>query len=106
VYVVDGLVRIANQNIEQYSMAVCVQGEQMTIEALEESHLMLLGGKSVGKRYIYWNFVASSEEKIEKAKADWAHGPGINRFPKIPGDDQEYIPLPADATQPPKGTVM
>jgi redox-sensitive bicupin YhaK (pirin superfamily) len=52
---------------------------------------MLLGGAPLeGERHIYWNFVASSEARIEKAKDDWRAG----RFPKVPGDDKEFIPLP------------
>jgi hypothetical protein len=44
----------------------------------------------VGKRYIWWNFVSSSEERIERAKHDWKE----RLFPKVPGDDIEFIPLP------------
>jgi len=88
-------------------MAVCRQGEDVTIQALEDSHLMLLGGKPVGDRYIYWNFVSSSSEKIEQAKREWLSGPGPqgSRFPKIPGDDKDFIPLPAEEKNP-KGTIM
>jgi redox-sensitive bicupin YhaK (pirin superfamily) len=51
---------------------------------------MLLGGEPVGERYIEWNFVSSSKERIEQAKADWRAG----RF-KLPDfDDREFIPLP------------
>lgn len=51
---------------------------------------MILGGEPMGKRYIWWNFVASSEERIERAKREWKEG----AFPKVPGDDVEFIPLP------------
>lgn len=44
------------------------------MESIEDSEIMLLGGASVGKRYIYWNFVSSSEKKIEQAKSDWLGG--------------------------------
>jgi redox-sensitive bicupin YhaK (pirin superfamily) len=51
---------------------------------------MLLGGAALdGPRHIWWNFVSSSKERIEKAKVDWKEG----RFGKVPGDD-EFIPLP------------
>lgn len=105
-YIVGGKVRIYDQEIEQFSLVIAEENKMMTIEAIEETHLMLLGGKPVGERFIYWNFVASSEEKIEKAKLDWLQGPGDkgSRFPKIPGDDREYIPLPE--TENPKGTLM
>jgi redox-sensitive bicupin YhaK (pirin superfamily) len=52
---------------------------------------MLLGGEPMdGERHIWWNFVSSSKERIERAKRDWREG----RFAKIPGDDTEFIPLP------------
>jgi len=52
---------------------------------------MLVGGAPLdGPRHIFWNFVNSSQERIDRAAADWRAG----RFPKVPGDDQEFIPLP------------
>ena len=49
------------------------------------------GGASLGtKRYIWWNFVSSSKERIEQAKEEWKTG----RFDIVPGDDKEFIPLP------------
>lgn len=105
VYVVEGKVKVNQQDVDQCTMVV---GKDMVIEALESAQVMLLGGAPVGERYIYWNFVASSEEKLEKAKQDWANGPGKNsRFPTIPGDDKEYIPLPDEhKDKAPKGTIM
>lgn len=108
-YIVDGCVHINNQKIDKWDMAVGKRCGSLIIEALDDSHLMLLGGKPVGKRYIYWNFVSSSEQKIEKAKSDWASGPGEpgSRFPKIPQDDKEFIPLPDESNKEnSKGTIM
>jgi redox-sensitive bicupin YhaK (pirin superfamily) len=52
---------------------------------------MLLGGAALdGQRHLWWNFVASSRDRIERAKADWKEG----RFGRIPGDEIEFIPLP------------
>jgi hypothetical protein len=52
---------------------------------------MLLGGEAFAShRYVYWNFVSSSRERIEQAKQDWQAG----RFALVPGDEQEFIPLP------------
>jgi hypothetical protein len=52
---------------------------------------MLMGGQAFStRRYVFWNFVSSSRERINEAKEDWK---GL-RFPLIPGDDQEFIPLP------------
>ena len=58
---------------------------------------MLLGGEPVGERFIEWNFVSSSQERIEQAKADWRAG--RMKLPYM--DDQEFIPLPASNPAPP-----
>lgn len=56
---------------------------------------MLLGGEPVGERHIWWNFVSSSSERLERAKTEWAMGYGATEsFPKVPGDEEEFIPLP------------
>jgi redox-sensitive bicupin YhaK (pirin superfamily) len=53
--------------------------------------VMLIGGAPLdGPRHIWWNFISSSEARIEQAKADWREG----RFPRVPGDEIEFIPLP------------
>jgi len=96
-YVVSGAVTIAGQRFEAMQMMTFRPGDRITIVAGPEgARLMLLGGETLGgPRYIWWNFVASSQERIEAAKAawragDWAHG----RFHLPPGDDAEFIPLP------------
>ena len=62
------------------------------LQADGAARVLLLGGAPLdGPRFIWWNFVSSSRERIERAKADWREG----RFGKIPGDDVEFIPLPA-----------
>jgi hypothetical protein len=61
-----------------------------------DARVALIGGAPLeGERYIDWNFVSSSKDRIERAKQDWKHG----RFAKVPGDDVEFIPLP-DSTKP------
>jgi redox-sensitive bicupin YhaK (pirin superfamily) len=108
-YIVEGSVRVNEKQIDQYAMAVGKQCGNLSLQALQDSHVMLLGGQSVGLRYIYWNFVSSSQEKIEKAKSEWARGPGGpgSRFPTIPHDDKEFIPLPDEEHKGnPKGTIM
>lgn len=107
VYLVSGSLKIQEDLLNPFTMAVMHESEDIFLEALEDSELMLLGGKSVGPRYIYWNFVSSSKENIEQAKMDWDLGPGLedSRFPRIPGDDSEFIPLPLEQ-QNPKGTIM
>ena len=71
-------------------MAVLPAGETVTIEAGSFARVMLLGGaKMDGDRHIWWNFVASSREAIEEAKARWRE----QRFPPVP-EETEFIPLP------------
>jgi redox-sensitive bicupin YhaK (pirin superfamily) len=66
-------------------------GEPMTLSCERGGKVMLLGGEAFAtKRYVYWNFVSSSRERIEQAKEDWRAG----RFPLVPGDEKEFIPLP------------
>ncbi len=95
-YVVSGEIEIAGTRYEAGRMMVFRPGDAITIRATEASRLILLGGETLnGPRYIWWNFVASSREKIEAAKeawraGDWAHG----RFQLPPGDDAEFIPAP------------
>ena len=96
VYVSSGVVEIAGQRFEAGRMMVFRPGDEITITAIEPSRLMMLGGETLnGPRYIWWNFVASSQEKIEAAKeawraGDWEHG----RFQLPPDDHDEHIPLP------------
>lgn len=90
VYVARGEVEVAGQRIAPGSMAVLKPGRPATIAALGDAIVMALGGEPVGPRYIDWNFVSSSKERIEQARADWAAG----RM-KLPDfDNEEYIPLP------------
>ena len=66
-------------------------GDRVTIEAVADCHLIVLGGAAMdGPRHIWWNFVSSRKERIEQAKAEWQAG----RFAKVPGDEIEFIPLP------------
>ncbi|KUF11765.1 pirin family protein [Pseudoponticoccus marisrubri] len=97
IYVVEGAIRVAGQRFEAGQMMVFRPGDRLSVQAeAEGARLMLLGGATLeGPRHIWWNFVASSKERIEEAKEawrreDWAHG----RFSLPPGDDAEFIPLP------------
>lgn len=97
IYVVEGTIDVAGRRFEAGQMMVFRPGDQMSVTAGERgARLMLLGGATLeGPRFIWWNFVASSKERIEAAKeawraGDWAHG----RFRLPPGDDDEFIPLP------------
>jgi hypothetical protein len=77
-------------------MLVFDQGEDSTFSAVQASTLMALGGEPVGERFIEWNFVSSSKERIEQAKADWRSG----RMKLPDRDHDEFIPLPADPPPP------
>lgn len=98
-YVVQGRIQnTAGLHVEPLSMLVHENGQDFEIKALEDSHVMLLGGAPVGPRQIYWNFVSSSKERIEEAKKLWQNGPslGSSRFLPIPSDQDEFIPLPQE----------
>jgi redox-sensitive bicupin YhaK (pirin superfamily) len=88
-YVVDGSVAIDRRPLGAGQMAIASTGMSMRLQALEESRVMVIGGATLGRRHIWWNFVSSSRERIEQAKSDWAGG----QFDDIPGDE-EFIPLP------------
>lgn len=91
IYLIDGALRIGDTNIAPKTMTVFVQGETVILEAEMPTHLMLLGGEPLSEpRFIEWNFVSSSLERIRQAKADWKAG----RFDKVAGDEIEFIPLP------------
>jgi len=91
VHVAEGAVRIGERRIGPGVMAVLRPGAEVPLEAEEPARVMLLGGAPLdGDRHIWWNFVSSSKERIERAKDDWRHG----RFGKVPGDETEFIPLP------------
>jgi redox-sensitive bicupin YhaK (pirin superfamily) len=73
------------------AMILFDKDETATIKAVGDARVMLLGGAPLdGPRHVWWNFVASSRERIEQAKDDWR----AMRFGTIPGDDEEFIPLP------------
>ena len=90
VYVVQGAVAAAGTPIPAYTMAVFAPGEDITLEAAAATRIAVIGGAHVGRRHIYWNFVSSRKARIEQACRDWQEG----RFPKVPGDTEEFIPLP------------
>ena len=90
-YVVEGNVEINGAPFASGRLLVFRPATQVPIKAMSRARLMLLGGESLGARYIWWNFVSSSRERIEQAKQDWQAG----RFGGVPGDP-ERIPLPAE----------
>jgi redox-sensitive bicupin YhaK (pirin superfamily) len=89
-YVAKGRVEVDGHAYGVGQMLVFAPGETVVIKALEPSTVMLVGGEPVGERHLWWNFVSSSKERLEQAKADWAAG----RFALPPHDHDEFIPLP------------
>ncbi len=91
VYVVEGSLGCGAERAEVGRMLVFAKEVKVVLRAEQATRIVLLGGAPLdGKRYIDWNFVSSSKERLEQAKRDWREG----RFPKVPGDDVEFIPLP------------
>ncbi|HEX5755275.1 MAG TPA: pirin family protein [Arenimonas sp.] len=89
-YLVDGEVELDGQPLPVNTLAVLEAGGTPRLQARTPSRLMLLGGAPLdGPRFIWWNFVSSSRERIEQAKADWQ----AQRFAQVPGES-EFIPLP------------
>ena len=91
-YLLEGAVDCAGARHALPAMLVFDSKARAAITARESVRLLLIGGEPLdGERHIWWNLVSSSAERIEQAKRDWQAG----RFPKIPGDSDEFIPLPA-----------
>jgi redox-sensitive bicupin YhaK (pirin superfamily) len=95
-YVATGSVEVDGQVLGAGEMAVFPAGEGIIVRAREPSIVMALGGEPVGERFIEWNFVSSSKERIEQAKADWRAG--RMKLPDL--DHDEFIPLPGDPPPP------
>ncbi|KUM26599.1 pirin [Mesorhizobium loti] len=91
IYTLEGEVSIAGDRFPAERLLVFKPGEEIVVSSERGAHFMLFGGASLGsKRYIWWNFVSSSKERIEQAKEEWKTG----RFDIVPGDEEEFIPLP------------
>lgn len=91
IYLLEGELDIAGDRFTAPSLLAFRPGDAITIRALSAARFMMLGGEPLdAPRHLWWNFVSSSKERIDQAKADWTSG----AFGLIPGDDREYIPLP------------
>lgn len=91
IYTLEGEVSISGDRFPAERLLVFRPGDEIVVSSDRGAHFMLFGGASLGsKRYIWWNFVSSSKERIEQAKEEWKTG----RFDIVPGDEQEFIPLP------------
>jgi redox-sensitive bicupin YhaK (pirin superfamily) len=88
---ISGEVEADGHPLAPSHLVVLCGGEPVTLRARTAAHVVLLGGEPVGPRFIWWNLVSSSRDRIEQAKSDWA----AERFPMVVDDATERIPLPA-----------
>lgn len=96
VYLVEGAVEIGGTPFSPGELLVFRPGSEIVLKALTPARMLLLGGEPLSeRRYIFWNFVSSSKERLEAAKADWKEG----RFAPVP-QETEFIPLPEDPLHP------
>jgi redox-sensitive bicupin YhaK (pirin superfamily) len=93
IYVVSGEIDIAGETFAAGRLLVFRPGDRISVLAASQTRIILLGGEPMdGPRHIWWNFVSSSKDRIDAAKADWK----AKRFTAVPGDADEFIPLPDD----------
>lgn len=91
VMLVGGEVSVDGIPLGLYELTVLAPGAAAKLTSKDGGRVMLLGGEAFAtRRMVWWNFVSSSRERIDQAALDWREG----RFPKVPGDDVEFIPLP------------
>ena len=96
IYTLVGHIEIGGVRFPPQQMLILRPGDDVTVMALDDARLMILGGAVMdGPRYIYWNFVSSSQERLVQAKEDWRN----RRFPIIPSDANDFIPLPDEPTR-------
>ena len=90
-YLVQGSLALGAERVLSEPQLLVFHPGEATVRAVAETRLLLLGGSPLESvRHIWWNFVSSSKERIERAKQDWREG----RFPLVPGDENERVPLP------------
>jgi redox-sensitive bicupin YhaK (pirin superfamily) len=95
-FVVEGSVTLTETTLRSGEIAFFQRGAEVLFRAEEPARLLLLGGEPLeGPRYISWNFVSSSKERLKQAASDWRH----QRFARVPGETA-YIPLPEDGDVP------
>ncbi|HLQ99680.1 MAG TPA: pirin family protein [Sphingobacterium sp.] len=96
IYIAKGSIEVRGRTYTKGQMLVFSKKDEAIMLAKETSTLMLLGGEPLSERFIWWNFVSSSRERIEQAKADWKAG----RIILPPTDNKEFVPLPEDKARP------
>ena len=97
IYLLSGEVTVDRNRFKAGELVILKPQRDIVIKAAEHAQFMLFGGEPMeGPRYIWWNFVSSRLERIEAAKEEWANG----KFDTVPGDEDEFIPLPEDSGHP------
>jgi redox-sensitive bicupin YhaK (pirin superfamily) len=90
-YVAAGQVSVQGNTLSQYQMAILGEHTDIQVIATADARIALIGGEAMEPRHMFWNFASTSKERIEQAKQDWI----AQRFDKVPGDEDEFIPLPS-----------
>jgi len=91
IVVTEGQASLDGDPLDLFALYVLAPGSRPTLRAESPCRAMLLGGQAfTTPRHVWWNFVSSSRDRINAAKDDWKAG----RFPTVPGDDKEWIPIP------------
>jgi redox-sensitive bicupin YhaK (pirin superfamily) len=91
VMLVGGEAELDGQTLDPFALYVLRPGHEAKLSSAAGGRIMLMGGEAFStRRYVFWNFVSSSRDRINQAKEDWK----ALRFQLIPGDDEEFIPLP------------
>ncbi|MGH1467734.1 MAG: pirin family protein [Bdellovibrionales bacterium] len=89
-YIINGGVKVEGENKTRFDMIIFKKGALIEFESISDCEFMFFGGKPFPeKRYMWWNFVSTSQQKIEDAKVRWK----TNKFPKT-FDEEEFTPLP------------
>jgi len=90
-YTISGEVEVAGQTYVPGQLLILHPGDAITVSSPRGAQFMVFGGEPMdGPRYIWWNFVSSRRDRIEQAQEEWRQG----RFDSVPGDQEEFIPLP------------
>jgi len=89
-YLVSGQVKIGDTELALQTLTVLKDKTAVVVEAVTAARIALIGGAAIGPRFINWNFVSSSKARLDQAIQDWQAG----KFPKVPGDESEFIPYP------------
>ena len=101
VYTLGGEIEVAGDAFGPGQLLVLRAGDPIVVKATTGAEFMLFGGAPMGgPRYIWWNFVSSRLERIQQAREEWAQG----RFDTVPGDAEEFIPLPDTKDSPRRAT--